>query len=334
MRHCIIADFEWCVTPHPHASRFQYFNEIVSAAAVRIDESGTVLDSFYTLIRPISPDYVHPVILDSLKLDRKALADAPSFDAFFAQFRAFCGMSEGMPPSAPIPAVVCTWGSADRAALLQNLRIKGGFTGDDAVRAIPPMRDLQPALCRAAELKQPYPSLASLLHTLHLDSRSDNRHNALSDALDTARITSHFAGKEETRATVLPLYFRVDGADTPPITSDIQNDISASTFRTPNDALQNLRTARIPCPVCGSCIGCGTWFRASQKELLSVCSCELDGKFLCSVCAERITSPDDPTPLYIARREILPYLDTQKKRYEEARRNVRAVRKRTGGGNC
>ncbi len=324
MKQCIIADFEWCVTPHPHAGRFQYFNEILSAAAVRIDEAGTVLDSFYTLIRPNSPEYVHPVVLNALKLERAQLAASPSFADFFAAFRAFCANKDGSLAN----VAVCTWGSADRAALLQNIRIKGGYTGDDAIRAIPPMRDLQPALCRAAELKQPYPSLAALLHTLSLDTQSDNRHNALSDAMDTARIAAHFMQNEAARATVAPLFFRVGTAGIPPITEDITTDIAEETYPTAAAALSAVRTNSIPCPVCGKSIGCGTWLRASPRELLSVCACDLDGKFLCALKAERISAPEDAVLCFAAKREVFPYLDTQKKRYEDARRNVRAIRKK------
>ena len=86
MKQCIIADFEWCVTPHPTGDRFQYFNEILSAGAVRVDETGIITDRFYALIRPECAEYLHPVVLSSLRLDRRALADAQPFSEVFQQF--------------------------------------------------------------------------------------------------------------------------------------------------------------------------------------------------------------------------------------------------------
>lgn len=221
MKQCIIADFEWCVTPHPHGSHFQYFNEILSAGAVRIDETGTVLDRFYMLIRPLDPEFVHPVILNALRLDRTDLAKAPDFRTFLSAFRAFVcvspdrdttGMQDGscittLTETEPgLPPVICTWGSADRAALLQNLRVKGGYTAENAAKLLPPMRDLQPILCRAADIRQPYPGLASLLSVLGLENTGAGRHNALSDAEDTARIAAHFAG--EAPSLIAPLFAR------------------------------------------------------------------------------------------------------------------------------
>ncbi len=322
MKQCILADFEWCVTPHPHGGRFQYFNEILSAAAVRIDEAGCVLDTYYTLIRPEDPGYVHPVILASLKLDRAALAAAPTFGEFFERFCAF--VTADPTYVSPVMAPVCTWGAADRAALLQNLRTKGGYTAEDAPHALPLMRDLQPSLCRAAELRQPYPSLASLLHTLHLDTQSDNRHNALSDAMDTARIAAYFMSRDETRAAVAPLFFSPELPLIPPIREDINGDMTAPPAAQPQTALRRAKKERILCPVCSRPIGCGTWFPVSETELLSLCSCETDGKFLCSLRAE---AAPNGAPAVTVRRELLPYLDAQKTRYAHARRAAREQRR-------
>ena len=121
MKHCIIADFEWCVTPHPTGDRFQYFNEILSVGAVRVDEEGRIVDRFYSLVLPECAAYLHPVILSSLRLSRDALAAAPAFPEVFRQFLTFVGGTR-----------IFTWGCADRSALLQNLRMKAGYSPEKA----------------------------------------------------------------------------------------------------------------------------------------------------------------------------------------------------------
>lgn len=305
MKQCIIADFEWCVTPHPTGDRFQYYNEILSAGAVQIDETGTVVRRFYSLIRPENAAYLHPVVLSSLRLSREELAAATEFREVFHRLLAF--FENGR---------IYTWGCADRSALLQNLRIKAGFSADKAGTAAPQMKDLQPILSRGAGFSSPYPSLSAVLGALHLSN--DNRHNAMADAEDTARIVS-------------ALYVR-DPALTAPLFSSSQPRSAADTvtphadeepaaFRTPGEALNEARRQSRFCPVCGAPCGVGTWIRASKTEILTLCSCETDGRFLCTVSAVGAAGGT-----FTAQAAVQPFEGAQKTRYEAARRCARLRR--------
>lgn len=327
MNQCIIADFEWCVTPHPMGEHFQYFNEILSAGAVRIDETGTVSDRFYTLIRPLSPEYLHPVILRALRLERAELASAPDFPTFCAAFRAFMSSSssERMP-------VICTWGCADRSALLQNIRIKGGCDPEHADLLLSSMRDLQPLLCRAAGMHQPYPGLSSLLSHLQLETGS--RHNALSDAEDTARIAAYLAA--QSQSVLAPLFSDThdrqavrtaadDSPDNAPGADDTEpkNRILTPDFARPAEVWNHVRSTRLSCPVCRRPIGTGTWIRVNPDEKMTLCSCETDGRFLCSV---RLQAGKEGT--FSAALTLAPFEEPHKARYEAARRAERLRRMR------
>ena len=304
MKQCIIADFEWCVTPHPTGDRFQYYNEILSAGAVRIDETGAIIDRFYSLIRPERADYLHPVILSSLRLDRQALAAAPAFPEVFRQFLAFVGNTR-----------VFTWGCADRSALIQNLCMKASFSREKADAAAPQMRDLQPILSRGAGISPPYPSLASVLNTLSI--KSENRHNAMADAEDTAQIVSLLCGRDPMLCA--PLFSGSTAAGQPQKPSTASE--SSASFRTPGESLNAARRHARLCPVCQGSIGVGTWIRVSKTEIVTLCCCETDGRFLCTV-----TAAENEDGTFTAGDSITPFEGPQKARYEAVRRSARMHR--------
>lgn len=304
MKQCIIADFEWCVTPHPTGDRFQYFNEILSAGAVRIDESGAVIDRFYSLIRPESAEYLHPVILSSLRLDRTALAAAPSFSEVFRQFLCFVGNTR-----------IFTWGCADRSALIQNLCMKASFSREKADTAAPQMRDLQPILSRGAGISPPYPSLAAVLNTLSI--KSENRHNAMADAEDTAQIVSLLYRRDPMLCA--PLFSGSTTAAQPQ--NVLSSSASSGSCRTPGESLNLARRKARLCPVCHGPIGVGTWIRVSKTEIVTLCCCETDGRFLCTV-----TAAENEDGTFTAGDAITPFEGPQKARYEAARRSARMNR--------
>ncbi len=307
MKQCIIADFEWCVTPHPTGDRFQYFNEILSAGAVRIDETGSVTDRFYALIRPECAEYLHPVVLSSLRLDRAALAEAQPFSEIFRQFLIFVGNTR-----------VFTWGCADRSALLQNLRIKAGYSAEQAGSAVPQMRDLQPLLSRGAGIAPPYPSLAAVLSALSI--KNENRHNAMADAEDTARIVSTLYAKDP--ALIRPLFTQNTSARTAETDNAERDDTDTpTTFRTPGEALNDARRQPRFCPVCQTPTGVGTWIRASKTEIMTLCSCEQDGRFLCTV-----TAAETPDARFDTKTVIHTFEGAPKAAYEAARREARSRR--------
>ncbi|MBP3918069.1 MAG: exonuclease domain-containing protein [Clostridia bacterium] len=336
MKQWVIADFEWCITPYHAGEQFHYFNEILSAGAVRMDETGTILERFYSLIRPISPEYVHPVILDTLHLDIAALAAAPEFHTVFKQFLIFANSTNGP---------IFTFGSADRSAVLQNLRIKCNGFVTNAEQYLPPMYDIQPILCRAANIVPPFPSLSTLLKKLQLSG--EFRHNALSDAEDTAKILAHLLNENEKILTPL-LKAKMDAANAghlaakaptsipEPGTKEQESMSSAAerpavipgAFRTPGEALNAARRQRVACPVCGAAISTGTWIRCTKTEMMTLCSCEAHGRYLCITTAvpAQKDAENDRTDLYSAMSEMHPYEDPYKARYEQARRMVRLHR--------
>ena len=307
MKQCIIADFEWCVTPHPTGDRFQYFNEILSAGAVRIDETGTVLARFYTLIRPENAAYLHPVILSSLRLNREALAQAVPFSEGFDAFLAFVGNTR-----------VFTWGCADRSAVLQNLRIKGGCSADRAAAITPVMRDLQPTLSRGADISPPYPSLAAVLSALKIENT--NRHNAMADAEDTARIVSVLY--RQNPLSVAPLFEGTGTASPEPAPETAAADPGeAEVCKTPGEALNRARRQRVRCPDCGEAAGIGTWIRVSKSEMMTLCSCEADGRFLCVVSATETAGGG-----FVSATALHSFAEPHKSKYEQARRAARMRR--------
>ncbi|MGM9626257.1 MAG: hypothetical protein ACI3XM_11200, partial [Eubacteriales bacterium] len=279
----------------------------------------------YMLIRPLSPEYLHPVILRALRLERAELASAPDFPTFCAAFRAFAS-SSGRTPA------ICTWGCADRSALLQNIRIKGGCDPEQTDLLLSAMRDLQPLLCRAAGLHQPYPGLSSLLSHLQLETGS--RHNALSDAEDTARIAAYLAA--QSQSALASLFSDTHNQQAVRITADgnssntsqedntePQNKMLTPEFARPAEVWNHVRSMRLVCPVCRRPVGTGTWIRVSPDEKMTLCSCETDGRFLCAV---QLRSGKECA--FSAALTLVPFMEPHKARYEAARRAERLRRMR------
>lgn len=317
MKTCIIADFEWCVTPHPvnGGERFVYFNEILSAGAVRVDESGSVTDRLYRLIRPVNADYLHPVVLTSLRLDRGELAGAQEFSRFFEEFRAFIDDTP-----------VFAWGCADQSALTQNVRIKGS---PEQKLKCPPgtpalqMRDLQPTLCRGLQIHSPYPSLAAVLSRIGLKNE-ENRHNSLSDAEDTAQIVRTLV--RNVPASVSVLFSGGSRVSKEIVTESPETPENGITFpegvyRSVGECLRTARKQRRLCPVCGDPIGIGTWIRCGQSSLCTLCCCMKDGKFLCTV--EAVPGTNDKSGYYTVKTANEPFEGEVRTRYAAARRAVR-----------
>ena len=293
MDSCIVADFEWAVTPHPagRGERFYYLNEILSVGAVRLTRTGEISERFYALVRPDEPDYLYPVILSSLRLDRQALREADAFPEVYRAFHAFVG-----------DCPVYTWGGADRSALTQNLSVKGH--GAEDVCPVPTMRDIQPFIAKALELRPPYPSLAATLSSLSLNTE-ENRHNALSDAEDTARLLAYLEQREEGR--IRSLFADGSGAGT-----------SEPVCTTAVGAFRQAKKRRLSCPVCGDRLGTGMWYVLNGTEQIGVCSCERDGKFLCLLNAA------EENGAFNVNEAFVPFTDEeQRRRYENARRAAR-----------
>lgn len=300
--YCIIADFEWAVTPHAagRGDRFFYLNEILSAGAVKFDKSGCVVGRFYALVRPDEPEYLYPIILSSLRLDRAELAAADDFPTVYEEFLAF---ADGLP--------IYTWGGADRSALTQNLAAKGKGAADAA--SVPAMHDIQPFIARSLELRMPYPSLASTLSMLSLNEEG-KRHNALSDAEDTALILSCLEAAHPGHcASLFAENSVIDGS-----AFHLSEETSADPSTQMTDAFRQAKKRKLSCPECGACLGTGVWYPLGENEQITVCSCEHDGKFLCILqCMKENGS-------FAVHEKMFPFTDdAQRRRYETARRAAR-----------
>ncbi len=305
MKDCIIADFEWCVTPHPTpGDYFFYFNEILSAGAVRLNDAGRITDRFYRLIRPENADFVHPIVLDALHLEREELASAKDFSSFYAAFLAFIG-------DTPVYA----WGCADQSALNQNLRVKAPHlprSGDGSIKLL----DLQPMLCRGYGRSMPYPGLAALLAEAGLTS-DKLRHNSLSDAEDTARIAAALLARDpETVAQLFTPKGRRE--DRRARTEARAEELRMRTYETPSAALMASRKHRLFCPSCKRALGIGTWLTPDGDTAMALCACERCGKFICET---RAVKNEDGR--YGASPSLSAFEGEQKDRYIAARREQR-----------
>ena len=259
MEYCVVADFEWAVTPHacPGTGRFLYLNEILSFGAVRFDRTGHIADRFYSLVRPDYVEYLHPVVLESLKLNRSELAEALPFSEVFSEFLSYVDGSS-----------VFTWGGSDESALKQNERLKGS-AGSEPGR-VPPMFDIQPFICRSLGVSKPYPGLGTVLRSAGLDSPG-LRHNALSDAEDTVRILRMLADRKKDALSFL--FSREPGR--------------RPGFPEPSSCIRSAKRDPVDCPVCRKELRFVSWNVLRETDSMGVCLCREHGKFLYRITAEK-----------------------------------------------
>ena len=177
-------------------------------------------------------------------------------------------------------------------------------TDEEKKQRLSVLCDNQPFIAKALELRPPYPSLAATLSSLSLNTE-ENRHNALSDAEDTARLLAYLEQREEGR--IRSLFADGNGAGT-----------SEAVCTTAVGAFRQAKKRRLSCPVCGDRLGTGMWYVLNGTEQIGVCSCERDGKFLCLLNAAEENGAFNVSEAFV------PFTDEeQRRRYENARRAAR-----------
>lgn len=109
----IILDLEWNQSPKGKDGELSQIPfEIIEIGAIKLDESGNIIDSFNKLIKPVVYKELHHIIKDITGFTMKELNKGESFPTVAQAFINWCGDEYKF----------CTWGSLDITELFRNMR--------------------------------------------------------------------------------------------------------------------------------------------------------------------------------------------------------------------
>ena len=100
----IVLDLEWNQSPKGKDGELSQIPfEIIEIGAIKLDESGNIIDSFNKLIKPVVYKELHHIIKDITGFTMKELNKGESFPTVAQAFINWCGDEYKF----------CTWGSLD-----------------------------------------------------------------------------------------------------------------------------------------------------------------------------------------------------------------------------
>lgn len=162
--NCPKAPFEEC--------RF----EIIQIGAVKLDKDFKVVDTFNAYIKPNLYKKIHPYVKKVTSIEEEMLEDKKDFKSEFLNFFNFIGSEKDY--------ILCVWGNSDIRALYRNLKYYNLIKDKLILKYI----DIQSITTSYLKYnKGASIGLKTATELLEIESK-DDFHNALSDALYTAKI--------------------------------------------------------------------------------------------------------------------------------------------------
>ncbi len=266
--HYIVLDLEWNqgTSDKKHNTSGLLF-EVIEVGAVRMNESGTVVDRFSELVRPQVYQQLNYITKQVTRMDMKVLKQAGSFPEVFSRFQAFCGED----------FLFCTWGSCDLDVLQSNL----DYHGIENPYPNPLLYlDVQKLYAMQASLGKSCVSLENAVEQLEI-THGDDFHRALQDAYYTACVF------RTLRKDLVKRYFSVDYHRIPESREEEKHwKFDFSTYRkevmrvfpSRNEAMRDRGICSVQCNVCRKNVPRKTkWFPVSGKCFLTLARCENHG---------------------------------------------------------
>ena len=261
----IIFDLEWN-QPYAHDIGFMkrtgvpIAGEIIQIGAIKLNAALEEVDRFMVFVKPEFLKHMHKHVADLTNITQRDLEKGLAFRHAYETFDEWCGED----------AVLLSWGSDDIMMLADNLllhRIKGGIRRPwfDAQRIF--------AYERHGDAKQ-Y-SLQSAMEELAVDGGDLAAHDALHDAIFTARICAHLK-----LAYHVEHYEAIVSKDKGPIFfPDPTAFFVYEGFIDKNTILDVGKVKSAFCPKCGARLRVRTPERIGGDRYLSIGTCATHGAF-------------------------------------------------------
>ncbi len=239
--HYIILDLEWNQPPHPKRmvkKPVSLVGEIIQIGAAKVDEAMTVVDSYKTMVCPAYYTRMHKHVARVTGLTDDDLIQGLPFAEAFEDFAKWCGED----------CIIFTWGPDDIPMLRTNMLLH------NISCPLPPCYDLQVIYDGQIAHENRQHSLTAVMETL--GEQALDAHDALNDALNTAKVCKHLDIKK--------------GLADYPTPSRGGYERKGEAFATKEEALASVST--LYCPSCGEKLICEpikhTDARHSECDLL------------------------------------------------------------------
>ena len=248
----IVLDMEWNQALTKEAVRrkgFTLSGEIIQIGAVRLTPQLEAADTFRVAVAPKYYKKMHWSVRKLTGISTKKLADGIPFPDAYRQFTDWCGDEYAF----------LTWGPDDLPMLKCNLRLH-----NMSLSEMKEGYDLQKIFGRVMGEKKQF-SLADALSRLEITDTYPP-HDALNDALNTARIVSH-----------LPFEEAIRHYNDPPKAKAVP---PAQPRASQQEAIQESGVTRTRCPQCGEPLRFGKWLRRAPGKRVSLASCTCGADYL------------------------------------------------------
>ncbi len=278
--------------------------EIIQIGAVMLDEALQVADTFKIMIQPKFYKKMHWSVSKLTRIKNIDLTQGVDFSTAMTQFRHFCGRD----------FVFMTWGPDDMGILRDNLLVHQLDTD-----WLPPCYDLQLLFDLQIGHKNSQIALEAAMEQLGEEILES--HDALNDALNTARVCSYLELENAlTNYAEMELEYlrQTSGAD--------QVYQPEHPYDSLLSALEDSKLMEFRCPLCGESGTCSNVVKQNDNKYIGMGRCQNGDEFLARFkFAKRKDQKTDVTRfLYRMTDELRQYYTLKKEKAEKKRKQYLA----------
>lgn len=282
----IILDLEW----NQSARGKKYENqaipfEIIQIGAVKLDDTGNVLDIFNCVIRPTVYKKLHSAVKEVVALTEQELRKGITFPEAFLRLMKFCGDEY----------IFCTWGSQDLWQLQQNMQF---YQIENAFPRVMKYYDVQKLFSIVFEDGKLRRTVEHAVDVFDME-KDLLFHSAVNDARYVAQIFQRLMENKEAMERFSVDYYK------PPLTRKEEVSLRFKTyskyvyrvFPSREEALEDKGVCSIKCPVCRTSLHKKVmWFSGNAKKYYCVAKCPFHGFVRGKIQMKRFA--DDPQKVF------------------------------------
>lgn len=263
----IILDLEW--NQSARGKKYEKKEipfEIIQIGAVKLNESGEILDTFNCVIRPVVYKKLHSAVKEVVALSDQELKKGVSFSEAFVQLMRFCGNEY----------IFCTWGSQDLWQLQQNMQY---YKIENAFPRVMRYYDVQKLFSIVFEDGKLRRTVEHAVDVLGI-AKDMLFHSAVNDALYVGEIFQKLLPNQEAMERVSVDYYK------PPLNKKEEVCLKFKTyskyvyrvFPSKEEAMEDRGVCSVKCPVCKTALRKKVmWFTGNTKKYYCIAKCPFHG---------------------------------------------------------
>lgn len=263
----IILDLEWNQPAKGKAFEEKELPfEIIQIGAVKLDEKGSILDTFNCIVHPVVYKKLHSAVKEVVALTDEELKNGETFQEAFSKLMQFCESDY----------IFCTWGSQDLWQLQQNMQY---YHIENAFPKVMKYYDVQKLFSIVFEDGKLRRTVEHAVDVFSIE-KDLPFHSAVNDARYVARLFQCLMENKEAMERVSVDYYK------PPTCKKEEVCLRFKTytkyvyrvFPSREAAMEDRGVCMIKCPVCRTTLRKKVmWFSSNTKKYYSVAKCPFHG---------------------------------------------------------